>query len=338
MIISKILDNLFVQRVALRIGDLNEIGDQDPTAVSLSQLGIEGLIGEPEGRALGSPGDVRIRLDVPQIWQKITGERTTTGWALKGSMGPPGPQGDPGPTGPVGPPGSMQNVRFNVASGGGTGTRVSAGIITVTSLTANSSQTAPTSTNLLTSLSRSRQTTAAGANLVAGWHSEFGLWWLGDEPDFGGFNIRWRFALASYAAGFKAFYGFHDSNAEIPATAEPSSLVNMIGMGVDSTTSQWAIMHADADGPATVIPLGASFDVNTTHALSLQLLSDPNSLEVDWIARNLSTGITMSGTITDNLPADDLFLNAHEWASTGSVAVTALFNELVDIVSVDPGP
>lgn len=333
---SNVIDTLFAQRLALRVGELNALGEQQATAISLAQLGIEGIIGPPEGRAIGNPGDIRIRLDVAQIWQKVSGERTATGWELKGSVGPQGAQGPQGPQGPAGPSGSMVDAVYNVASGGATGARVNAGILTVS--TGTLSQSAPASTNLLTSLSRTRATAGPGADLVAGWHSELALWWRGNAPSRGGFDFRWRFALASFAVGFRAFYGFRADPSMIPGNVDPSSLVNMIGMALDAGDSQWSLIHAGASGPATVIPLGAGFNVATTDALSLQLECESNGTAVNWIARNLSTGAQQLGFIDSNLPASDVFLAPHEWTSTGTEAATQIFNELVDLVGVRPTP
>lgn len=68
-----------VNRLVLEITDPNAIGEQ--TDGPTTEIVVaEGIIGSPEGRSLGSPGDIRLRRDVPQIWQKITGQRTTTGW------------------------------------------------------------------------------------------------------------------------------------------------------------------------------------------------------------------------------------------------------------------
>ena len=68
-----------VNRLVLEITGLDSIGEQTggPTTDVVS---VEGIVGSPEGRSLGSPGDVRVREDVPQIWQKITGQRTVIGW------------------------------------------------------------------------------------------------------------------------------------------------------------------------------------------------------------------------------------------------------------------
>jgi hypothetical protein len=333
---SDIVDTLFAQRLALRIGELNEIGEQDP-AISLAQLGIEGIIGPPEGRAIGSPGDVRIRLDVGEIWQKTRGERTTEGWELRGGIGAkgdPGIQGIAGVQGPAGLPGSLADSLRNLPSGGAA--RVNAGIPTTISGTGSvGSQPIPASTNLLTSLSRTQSTTnAVGQNQITGWRSEIALFWRGNQVDLGGFITRWRFAQTAFATGFRSFVGFIPDTT-VPTT-QPSSFLNVFGIGFDSGASQWSIIHGDAVGPATVIPLGANFNVNTTHALSIQLNADPNGNEIEYIARNLSTGIVASDTIVTNLPAPDVFLSAHEWTNSGDDGTTIPRFDLVDIVYTPP--
>jgi hypothetical protein len=73
-------------RLVLRINPLDEFGEQINERTT-TQVAVEGIIGSPEGVALGSPGDIRIRQDVPQIWQKAQGIRTTTGWVLIGPGG-----------------------------------------------------------------------------------------------------------------------------------------------------------------------------------------------------------------------------------------------------------
>lgn len=77
--VTDVKDSSHVNRLILEITGLNELGEQEggPTT---DLVAVEGIIGSPEGRSLGSPGDIRVRQDAPGIYQKITGERTTTGW------------------------------------------------------------------------------------------------------------------------------------------------------------------------------------------------------------------------------------------------------------------
>lgn len=84
--VTDLKDAYSAQILILRYTELDENGE--PTGgVTTEQLNVQAIVGSPEGRAVGSPGDIRFRIDVPQIWQKITGVRTITGWQLVGGGG-----------------------------------------------------------------------------------------------------------------------------------------------------------------------------------------------------------------------------------------------------------
>ncbi|MBW7998488.1 MAG: hypothetical protein FVQ81_18330, partial [Candidatus Glassbacteria bacterium] len=84
--VEELKDGLSAQRVIFRITDLDEEG-QSLGGPTTEQVVAEAIIGSPEGRALGSPGDLRFRQDIAQIWQKASGVRTVTGWQLIGGDG-----------------------------------------------------------------------------------------------------------------------------------------------------------------------------------------------------------------------------------------------------------
>ncbi len=75
---------LSAQRFIYRITELDEEGESIGTERTTDQVVSEGIDGSPEGEALGSPGDIRVRRDVPQIWIKGSGIRTVDGWELLG--------------------------------------------------------------------------------------------------------------------------------------------------------------------------------------------------------------------------------------------------------------
>jgi len=296
----------------------------------------------PQGSLLQISGFTNLGIDTIKVRLTIqfTDDLTAAQMAVccgteipgpTGPAGPAGPAGEGGDEGPEGVPGSMVDALRSLPSGATS--RVNAGIPTTVSGTA--AQQIPTSTNLLTSLSRTRATGVAGAGQAASWRSDIALWWRGNAAGLGGFNARWRFGLPAFAAGFRAFVGFTDLLTQLP-DAEPSALTNIIGIGFDSSSSQWAIMHNDAAGSATIVPLNASFNVAITDLISLQLIADPNAGTVDWVARNVSAGVLLSGTIAADLPAADVFLAHQEWVNTGAIAGTAPLLDLVDIVVVTP--
>ncbi len=82
--ITNLGDGASAARLILRINPLDENGEM-PSGITTDQVVVEGITGSPEGRALGSPGDIRVQRDVPRIWQKITGIRSLVGWAIVGA-------------------------------------------------------------------------------------------------------------------------------------------------------------------------------------------------------------------------------------------------------------
>ena len=82
--VEDIKHGLSAQRFIYRITELDEEGESIGTERTTDQVVSEGIDGSPEGEALGSPGDLRIRRDVPQIWIKGSGIRTVDGWELLG--------------------------------------------------------------------------------------------------------------------------------------------------------------------------------------------------------------------------------------------------------------
>jgi len=85
---TDVQDTYSAQLLVLRVTEMNEHGEPTGgvTTEQMKMLAITG--GGPNGRVLGSPGDIAFRLDVPQIWQKVTGEpRTLIGWELVGGGG-----------------------------------------------------------------------------------------------------------------------------------------------------------------------------------------------------------------------------------------------------------
>ncbi|MCH9637760.1 MAG: hypothetical protein K0U16_07435 [Gammaproteobacteria bacterium] len=345
--VTTIQDGASANRFIMRITDLDEDGEitGGPTTDQVEMLGI---IGSPEGRALGSPGDVRLRTDVAQIWQKITGVRTRTGWQLVGAGTDGVTVQQDGTTiasratlnftGSVTVTDDAVNERVDIAIG--TGLQESLAQNNVYRLLPASVGVAPLNlgipnvssggvthpalgaSNLMRSTPRTVWTSLVGTGNTSGHRSNVLLFFRGDAAGLGGFEIVFRFAQTAFATGHRAFVGLRAATAAIPAV-NPSTLTNIIGMGYDLGNSQWEILHNDAAGSATSISLGTDFDVDITELLELRLQADPNASTVNYRARNLTTGAEASGVLSTDLPADTEFLSTNAWANTGSDATTA---------------
>jgi hypothetical protein len=183
----------------------------------------------------------------------------------------------------------------------------------------------PTSTNAYTQATRVEYlVTVAAATAVAGWRLSSGLWWRGNAPGLGGFRFEciWGTATGMTTATHRAFVGMANI-LTAPTDVEPSSLVNIIGMGWDAADANIQIMHNDATGVATKIDLGASFPVpvvDRAATYDVELACTPNGADVVYRVTDLLTNAVATGTISTDLPASTLFLAPRGWASVGGTS------------------
>ena len=145
----------------------------------------------------------------------------------------------------------------------------------------------------------------------------------------GGFSSRivWGPSTGVSTATTRAFCGFRATAA--PTDVNPSSLLNLVGMGWDSGDTNVQMMTNDGAGTATKTDLGASFprpNTDNTTVYELQLYS-PNSTtqSVNWrVIRYDTTGKTIAaeatGTITTDLPANTVLMAPHVWMSVGGTS------------------
>lgn len=189
-------------------------------------------------------------------------------------------------------------------------------------------------TSLLESTPRWRATSAVGAGSSAQHRSNIALWLRGSIAGVGGFHYRARFGVSVFVNGFRAFVGLVAQTAALPA-ADPSALVDMVGMAYNLGTTQWQMMHNDGAGAATQVPLGVNFNVVANDYLQLDLVCLPNATSIDFAVRNLTTSQLTTGQLIANLPTNTVFLSSHAWVNTGNVAATAA---QIDIARIAVAP
>lgn len=147
---------------------------------------------------------------------------------------------------------------------------------------------------------------------------------LGDAAGAGGFTLVATFGIADAApvANARMFVGF--TPATIATTnVNPSTLVNIIGVGADAGEATLSIMHNDGAGTATKVGLGANFPADTqrTDVYELVLYAPPQATEVGYRVTRLNTGDSLSGTLSSNLPAGSTLLSPHVWRNNGATAL-----------------
>jgi hypothetical protein len=167
--------------------------------------------------------------------------------------------------------------------------------------------------------------TTAATSAIAGWRSAAGQWTIGAATaGDGGFHFvnRWGPATGVATATTRAFVGMIAPLT--PTDTEPSTRVNMVGMGWDAADANIQIMHNDGSGVATRIDLGASFPVPITDRTAyyeLALFAPPGTTqEVHYEVTDLVSGAMVSGTITTNIPTPSQLLGPHGWMSVGGTS------------------
>jgi len=167
--------------------------------------------------------------------------------------------------------------------------------------------------------------TVAATTAVAGYRYTGALWNRGGLSGYQGFHYvcQWGPATGVTTATNRGFNGLRNLTAA-PTDVEPSSLVNLIGMGWDAADTNIQMMHNDASGTATKIDLGASFPVpsaDRTKAYELVMFASPaDTSQVQYRVTDLGTLAVASGSITTDLPTTATFLAPQGWMSVGGTS------------------
>ncbi len=142
------------------------------------------------------------------------------------------------------------------------------------------------------------------------------------------FVIQWGVGegVTSNANG-RAFAGMRGDNAAI-TDVNPSTLINIIGMGWDATDINIQMLYNDGSGTASKIDLGGLFpkpSVNATNMYELCLFARPNG-DVDYEVRELLTSNFSNGTISTDKPAQTQLMAPFGYVSAGgAVSVRSSF-------------
>lgn len=178
---------------------------------------------------------------------------------------------------------------------------------------------------LATSRKRFQSSTTAGNQ--TGMRTAYTQWFRGNAAGFGGFWFRTQFGHQLNLNGAQLFHGLCASTAVLAATAGAvSALVNMIGMGYDTTdanSGNWFLYRNDGSGTATKVGLGANaVRSNVSHGYDLIIYCPPGAAtEIFVRIINIHTGVTVLDTsYTTDIPAVNVGLAYKAETNNGAVA------------------
>lgn len=175
-----------------------------------------------------------------------------------------------------------------------------------------------TSSNLFTSSPRVGVVSAATAGANAALASAL-CFWRGNSSGLGGFYLRVRGGIETFQATSRMFMGLYSATSI--GNVDPSTLLNMVGIGFDSGDTTMSIMTNDGTGAATKTSLGAGFPTTGGQDLyELILSAEPNGTTINYRVERLNGGNVATGTLTTNLPTNTSFLALHMWYNNGTTA------------------
>lgn len=153
-----------------------------------------------------------------------------------------------------------------------------------------------------------------------------------------GFKFAMSFTFSSANTNTKGFYGFNLTSSTASPNVEPSTFLNMLGIGFDTTDINLQLMHNDGTGTATKVDLGSGWvkTISDNYSYKLEMTSTPNSYVVNWNLKRYSmqtiNGVSVldifeqetSGFIDTNLPTNSLLWRAwsNNSAQTTEVSVS----------------
>lgn len=162
-----------------------------------------------------------------------------------------------------------------------------------------------------------------------------------------GIDIAFRFGLDVSATftptDHRFFVGLYNVTPGTPSVSvETTTLVDLVGVGCDSTDIEVYAIHNDSSGTATKVALGSespsSFPSKPSHMggvgriYDVRLVWEAGASEVSYtITDAASGGDTVSGVINTNLPSSSQLLGWMMWAGPSATFSTAMTCQVMEL-------
>lgn len=186
---------------------------------------------------------------------------------------------------------------------------------------------ARSSTNAMTSLSRTTFGTGTTATGASGVQTNSQVAWRGNAANLGGFFFCTRFGIETLASDMRAFVGLSANNATM--AADPSTWNNTIGIGKDSADSTWQLIERNG---STVTKTNSTCTVTAGQILDFSLFAPPNGSTVKARLVDAVTGTVYVDdvTLSTTLPVNTTFLymQVHTQSVTGLTAKVFALNHM----------
>lgn len=139
---------------------------------------------------------------------------------------------------------------------------------------------------------------------------------------FGGFKVTTTAGPATgvSTATHRFFVGVTNSTSA-PTDVEPASLVNMVGFGWDAADTIAQIYCNDGSGTASKVSTGWAIPTTDRAAMyRVEVSCAAGAAGIGYLVTDLVTGLTVSGTLTTDIPSGTTGLTPRAYASVGGTS------------------
>lgn len=150
--------------------------------------------------------------------------------------------------------------------------------------------------------------------------------WRGNAGGRGGFFYVARFFIDTAGASIRWFVGLLGSSAVIGSTANPSSLTDVVGFGVDSAGATVNWINNDNAGGASMTDLGVNFPANVVGAVyEARIFCASNDASISYSLERLDVPQLIEGNAAADIPVNTTLMSPQVWVNNGiTVGVVAL--------------
>ena len=174
-------------------------------------------------------------------------------------------------------------------------------------------------TNLMTYIKRALFGTGTSTTGASGVQSTNIAAFRGNAAGIGGFFYHSRFGIETFQAAMRVFNGLSANNATM--NSEPSTWANTIGIGKDSTDTNWQIISRNA---SAVTKLNTGIACTAGVVLDFFMFCKANDTQVTVRLVNVGTGAVLldNTVVNSNLPVNTVGMYAqnHNQSTSGTTA------------------
>ena len=178
-------------------------------------------------------------------------------------------------------------------------------------------------TNMLPNFSYQKQTTASTANTSAAYYLNTGtevVYTGASQFGNGGIYNSW-FGLPTVTTAERVFVGFWAGGGAVPgASADPSALTNIVGIGKDAADTAISFYFNGSSGTATKIGTTVKLNANNVYTVTVFIPSNSTTMYVAFQVRTKTSITTYSTSATTKIPAAGVGMQPYMWINTGTSA------------------